>query len=308
MRAVLFAYHDVGCRAIERLIRLKVEIPAVFTHAEDQEENHWFGSVEKLCRERNIPAYTPQSVNLPEWIQKIKSLNPDILFSFYYRSLICKEILDLAPLGAYNLHGSLLPKYRGRVPINWAVINGETESGMTLHAMVEKADAGDIVSQKKVKIDLTDTAHDLFLKLLPLTDLILSETIPQFIAGTLARTPQNHALATVYGRRCPEDGRIDWTKSAQEIYNLVRGVTHPYPGSFTHYNGKKVYIWQAVTEEHNANEISHYLPGQVVSCLPLTVQCGKGQLVILRSQSEEEEDYTGSSWAKTHQVSIGSQF
>src|SRR3989338_11236486 len=139
-------------------------------------------------------------------------MNPEIIFSFYYRRLLCDEILEIPAKGALNLHGSLLPKYRGRAPVNWVLLNGEKETGLTLHHMVKQADAGDIVAQKKVAISREDTALTLFKKLVPFTGEIIKENLALLEKGRAPRMPQNHAEATVYRCRTPEDGRIDWTK------------------------------------------------------------------------------------------------
>ncbi len=145
MKTVVFAYHDMGCLGIEALLAAGYEISAIFTHTDNPGEKAFYGSVARLAAERGIPVYAPDNVNHPLWVERIAQLSPEVIFSFYYRHLICDEILQLAPAGAFNLHGSLLPKYRGRAPLNWVLVNGETETGVTLHRMVKRADAGAIV-------------------------------------------------------------------------------------------------------------------------------------------------------------------
>jgi methionyl-tRNA formyltransferase len=132
------------------------------------------------------------------------------------------------------MHGSLLPKYRGRVPINWAVLRGEIETGATLHRMVEKLDAGEIVAQQAVPILPDDTAAEVFVKVVVAAEICLATTLPQLLAGTVLHQPMNLATGSYFGGRKPEDGRIDWTRSAQEIHNLIRAVAPPYPGAFCH--------------------------------------------------------------------------
>ena len=274
MKAVLFAYHDIGCEAIKTLMDLDQDVAAVFTHRDDPDENVWFGSVEETAKSFGIPVFTPDSPNTEKWIRKIKYIAPDLLLSFYYRHLITDDILKIPAMGALNLHGSLLPKYRGRAPVNWALVNGEKETGLTLHHMVARADAGDIVAQKKIPIGREDTALTLFRKLVPLTRKILTETVPLLEKGEAPRIPQNEALATVFKGRKPEDGRIDWTRDAEEIYNLVRAVTRPYPGAFSFLDGKKVLVWKAQTAEKQGK------PGTILNLNPLTVACGKEALVL----------------------------
>lgn len=246
MKAVVFAYHNMGLVSLEALRRHGYDIATVFTHEDDPGENCWFGSVKNWAVEKNIPVYTTEQVNTPEWIAKIAAVNPDVIFSFYYRRMICREILDLPRLGAFNLHGSYLPYYRGRCPVNWVIINGEKQSGVTLHYMVEKPDAGDIVGQKVVAIETSDTAKTLYEKLCVKAKELLDEVLPVIKKEQIPRKKQNLEEGSYYGGRRPEDGRIDWNKSADEIFNLIRGVTEPYPGAFAFLdNDEKIIIWWA---------------------------------------------------------------
>jgi len=135
MRAVVLAYHNIGCVGIEALLANGYEIAAVFTHRDDPNENLWFRSVAELAAQHEIPVFAPDDINHPLWVQRIREMAPDILFSFYYRDMVKPEILDIPTAGCLNLHGSLLPKYRGRCPINWVLVNGEEETGVTLHYM-----------------------------------------------------------------------------------------------------------------------------------------------------------------------------
>ncbi|HUH67034.1 MAG TPA: formyltransferase family protein, partial [Syntrophales bacterium] len=165
MRAVVFAYHNMGICGLRALKKARVEIAAVFSHKDDPGEKIWFDSVAEWARKNNIEIFCPPDVNTREWTEKISSFAPDVIFSFYYRNMLCDEILRIPKSGAYNLHGSLLPAYRGRTPVNWAIVNGEKETGVTLHHMTGKPDAGDIVGQKAVTIDFEDTARTLYGKL-----------------------------------------------------------------------------------------------------------------------------------------------
>jgi len=152
MKAVVLAYHNIGCIGIEALLKAGIEIEAVFTHKDNPNENIWYNSVAELCTQKGLSVYAPEDVNHPLWIKRISNMKPDVIFSFYYRNMIKKEILSIPSMGCINVHGSLLPKYRGRVPLNWAVINGETESGVTMHYMTGRPDAGDIIGQRSFPI------------------------------------------------------------------------------------------------------------------------------------------------------------
>ncbi len=135
MRAIVAGYHNMGCEGLEALIRNGYDVVAVFTYTDSADEVIWFSSVAEVASRHNIPVYTPDDINHPLWVEKIRELKADVLFSFYYRDIISAAMLDIPASGCFNLHGSLLPKYRGRVPTNWAIINGETETGVTLHHM-----------------------------------------------------------------------------------------------------------------------------------------------------------------------------
>ena len=280
MKLILFAYNDIGYVALKTLHEMGHEICAVFTHPDDPKENVWFRSVRQLAEILKIPVFDPDNINDTEWIKKIKNYQPDALFSFYYRKMICDNILTIPPKGAFNLHGSLLPKYRGRVPIHWAIIHGEKETGLTLHFMVKKPDAGDILAQKKVTIEEDDTALSVYQKLVPLTQKILLKTIPQIEKGTFDRTPQNPTFATYFSGRKPEDGKINWNQTNKQIYNLIRAVTHPYPGAFTEWEGKKMIIWKAKKIPLKTNE----KPETRLSKNPFIIACGQGAIEILEHE------------------------
>ncbi len=306
MRSVVFAYHDVGCVALEELLRAGATVPAVITHDDDPGEIIWFRSVRRLAEAQGLPVYAPQTVNTPEWVERIRGWEPDFLFSFYYRKMLAPEVLALARRGALNLHGSLLPKYRGRSPVNWVLIHDERETGVTLHYMEAKPDRGDIVAQRAVPITDDDTARTLFGKLTAATAALMRESYPRLCAGTAPRVPQDHACATYFGGRRPEDGRIDWGQSARAIFNLVRAVTHPYPGAFASWQGATVYVWEA----HPRPEVppTAGAPGTIVAVQPtLLVQTGAGVLELTRVEGHGEPESPGADWAQQHAVREGAQ-
>lgn len=298
---VVCAYHNVGYRCLEELIRQDADVALVFTHDDSPSEEIWFASVRELALKQGIPVMT-SDVNLRENVALLRELAPDLLLSFYYRNMIREEVLEIPRLGALNLHGSYLPRYRGRVPVNWAVINGESETGATLHYMVEKPDAGDIVDQEKVGIDFTDTALDVFNKVTQAAVAVLARSFPLLIAEKAPRLPMDLARGSYFGGRRPADGRIDWQRSALEIYNLIRGVTHPYPGAFTRLHDRKIVIWSAVPTE-GAGE-----PGRIVSVAPLLVGTGAGLLEIRSLQEEENPEQEAADFARQIGELFGSTF
>ena len=292
-KVVVCAYHNVGYRCLEELLRQGADIRLIFTHEDSPTEEIWFESVRELADRHGIP-YVTTDINLPENRERIREIDPNFLLSFYYRNMIKPQVLELARRGALNLHGSYLPKYRGRVPVNWAVINGETETGATLHYMVEKPDAGDIVDREKVSIEFTDTSLDVFNKVTAAAVTVIGRSWPRLVAGTAPRIPMDLREGNYCSGRKPADGLIDWTKSAVQIYNLIRGVTHPYPGAFSFLDGKKVIVWSAWPVEGSGE------PGMIVSTSPLLVGTGDGLLEITTLQIEEGEELATSQFTGNH--------
>jgi methionyl-tRNA formyltransferase len=241
-RAVVFAYHDVGCRCLQVLLDHRVDVPLVLTHGDAPGENIWFGSVAGLAREKGIETITPEDPNAQAIVDRIRALAPDFVFSFYYRMMLGRPLLAIPGRGAFNMHGSLLPKYRGRVPVNWAIIHGETETGATLHEMVAKPDAGRIVGQESVPIAPDDLAVDVFRKVTGAAGRVLARSLPGLIDGSAALRTQDLSKGSYFGGRRPEDGRIDWSQPAKRIHDLVRAVAPPYPGAFTEVDGKKLRV------------------------------------------------------------------
>jgi methionyl-tRNA formyltransferase len=239
--AVVFAYHDVGVRCLRTLLSGGVTVPLVVTVADDPQENRWYASVAATAVDYGLEVITPASAALPGLASRIRALQPDLLFSFYYRSLLPAALLTSARRGALNMHGSLLPKYRGRAPVNWAILKGERETGATLHYMVERADAGDIVDQMSVPILADDEAREVFAKVTVAAECILARSLAGLLAGTAPRRPQPIVAGQYFGRRTPEDGRIDWRRPAREIHDLVRAVAPPFPGAFADIGAER---WQ----------------------------------------------------------------
>jgi len=279
MKTVVFAYHNMGLAGLYALFNHGFDIAAVFTHEDDPDENCWFGSVKNWAVQKGVKVYTTEEVNSPDWIAKIAAVNPDVIFSFYYRKMIGREIIDLPRVGAFNLHGSYLPHYRGRCPVNWVIINGEKQTGVTLHYMINKPDAGDIVGQKPVVVESSDTAKTLYDKLCWAAKELLDEVLPLIKKGQIPRQKQDLKEGSYYGGRRPEDGRIDWNKSAAEIYNLVRAVTEPYPGAFAFLdNDEKIIIWWA---EPTMSEEA-VIPGKlIITNKEVLVQTGKNAIKLL---------------------------
>lgn len=268
----------MGYACMAALVKMGAPIAALFTHRDDAHEEIWWQSCAELAEKHSVPAYT-EAVGADS-LEKVAALKPAAIYSFSYRYLIPEKILALAPLGAFNVHPSLLPAYRGRAPVNWVLVNGERETGVTLHHMVARADAGDIVGQRSVTIGDSDTALTLYRKLVPLGVELIEELHPTIVAGTAPRRKMDLSKGSYFGRRRPEDGRIDWQWPARRIFNLVRAVTHPYPGAFCFVGGRKLMVWEA----RIGSESSHQgAPGQVIGETEdgsIEVAAGEGSVIV----------------------------
>ena len=305
MRAVVLAYSNIGCVGMRALLRHGFEIVAVFTHRDNPQETIWFDSVAELAATHHLPVFAPEDINHPMWVEKIRESRPDILFSFYYRQLIRTEILDIPKAGCLNLHGSLLPKYRGKAPINWVLVNGERETGVTLHYMTPRPDDGDIVAQERIAISDDDTALTLHRKVAQTAEKLLDEMLPHIKKGTAPRILQDHGKATYFGGRRPSDGEIDWFKTARELRNLVRAVTKPFPGAFSFIGERKCLFWQV---REGKLEETNYLPGTIISTNPLTIATGQNAVVVDYGQPEGSIYMTGEQLARELSLVPGTRF
>jgi methionyl-tRNA formyltransferase len=282
-RILFFGYSEVGYDCLLLLLERGDNVVALVTHEDNPHEKIWFKTPAVAARERGLPVFTPASVNTPEWRERIAALRPDLILSVYYRHMIGTKLLALPRLGAWNLHGSLLPRYRGRAPINWAILHGEPRIGMTLHRMVKAADAGAIVDQEGVNLSPRDTAEQAFRKVLPCARRVLARQIDALLAGTATETPQDEAQATYFGGRTPEDGRIVWTQTSAQIFNLIRAVTDPYPGAFTDVGEARLMVWWAEPDSPAARGRSGR-PGEVLSVAPLVIATADGALELAKTE------------------------
>ncbi|MHB9132030.1 MAG: formyltransferase [Armatimonadota bacterium] len=309
MRLVCLGYQLIGHAGLQYFLEeTDDEVVAVFTHEDSPGEEIWWPSVAELATKHGVPVYTPDNINTPEWVERIRAMQPDFIVGFWYRNLVKQAVLDIPPGGCLNLHGSLLPKYRGRAPINWVLANGERETGMTLHYMVERADAGDIVGQAVIPIDDEDTALTLYQRSAKIGQQVLRAAWPLLRMGKAPRVPQDLSQSTVVGRRTPEDGCIDWAWPARKMHNLVRAVTHPYPGAFIGDGVERIFVWSAWPLPGllcpNAPA-----PGTVcaVSDAGIEVAAGEGHLLLRRVQLSGEDELTGAEFAARYGIVPGSR-
>ena len=284
--AVVFGYHDVGVRCLRVLLGAGVDVRLVVTHEDDPAEARWFGSVAETAREHELECIAPARGDDPEIAKRLRERRPDFVFSFYYRQLLPAAVLEAPLRGAFNMHGSLLPRYRGRAPVNWAILRGERETGATLHHMVARADAGDLVDQQAVPILPDDDAREVMAKVTVAAEIVLARSLPGLIAGTAPRIPQRIDQGEYVGRRRPEDGRIDWSRPARQIHDLVRAVAPPFPGAFTELDGRRVWVHRTrvVAAPPGQAAIAAQLFGAAGRCL---AACGDGGVLELRALADE---------------------
>jgi methionyl-tRNA formyltransferase len=277
-RAVVFAYHDVGVRCLKALLSGGVSVPLVVTVPDDPRERRWFASVAETASDYGLDIAAPADANAAALATRVSALQPDFVFSFYYRSILGAPLLRAARHGALNMHGSLLPRYRGRAPVNWAILRGERECGATLHYMVERVDAGDIVDSQAVPILIDDDAREVYAKVTLAAETLLVRSLPALIAGTAPRRPQPILPGEYFGRRRPEDGRIDWSRPALEIHNLVRAVAPPFPGAFGAVGGERWEIHRTRLSPDTATPQGRLLFGRAGKCY---LSCGDGRALLL---------------------------
>jgi len=282
-RILFFGYSEVGFDCLSLLLERGDNVVALVTHEDNPHEKIWFKTPAVAAREKGVPVFTPESVNNDEWRAKIAALQPELILSVYYRHMVGTKILALPRLGAWNIHGSLLPAYRGRAPINWAVLHGEPRIGMTLHRMVKSADAGAVVDQDGAEIGPRDTAEQAFRKVMPCARRVLARQIDALLAGTAKETPQDESKATYFGGRKPEDGRIHWSQTSTQIFNLIRAVTDPYPGAFVDVGPARLMVWWAETNSAAARGRKG-APGEVLSVSPLVVATADGALELTKTE------------------------
>jgi methionyl-tRNA formyltransferase len=279
MRAVVFGYSNVGDRCLRVLHAGGVQVTLVVTHRDHPGETLWFARVADTAEELGVPMVYAEDLDPAALDARVAAAAPDLIFSFYFRSMLPQSVLARARLGAFNMHGSLLPKFRGRAPTNWAVLKGATETGATLHRMVAKPDAGAIVDQCAVPILPDDTARQVFDKVCVAAETVLWRSLPALLAGSAPELPNDLSQGSYFGGRKPEDGRIDWSRPAAEVYNLIRAVAPPYPGAFTEIAGRRLIVGEArlASAASPASAASHAFRG---SAMPGAVSAGSPGLAV----------------------------
>lgn len=279
MRVLFMGGHELGALVLEHLIAEGFDlIGAVVTETDDA----WYKGVDEAALRHGLPLFREKDINRPGFVQAVRGLRPDLLAVVNFDQILKRELLGIPSLGAVNTHASLLPKYRGRAPLNWAIINGETETGVTVHRVAEGIDTGDILIQRTIPIGLQDTIGDILEKVKTLYPIIVSDALRALQLGTAEPQSQDLSRGFYCGRRTAADGEIDWRKPAKQIYDLIRGVSRPYPGAYTYLGSQKIILWRGtLTDLGQASGDSQ--PGMVLQTDSegFTVVTGDGLLRVL---------------------------
>ncbi|OEH85752.1 methionyl-tRNA formyltransferase [Desulfuribacillus stibiiarsenatis] len=267
--------------------------------------------VKVLAEQYNIPVYQPEKISKREEVERFQQLDIDLVVTAAFGQILSNDFLAIPKLGCINVHASLLPKYRGGAPIHWSVINGETETGVTIMYMVQKLDAGPMLTQKKVAILPTDTTGIVYEKVTQAGAELLIETLPDLIAGRLNPVEQTESEATFAYNICREDERIDWDKPAITIYNQIRGL-NPWPGAYTYYQNQVLKVWASEIYPMNRNQsmeendTKEDIPGMIVRIDKngIVVATGAGYLLLTELQPAGKKKILGKDFVNSGKVLI----
>lgn len=288
-REIFVGGKEKGLLALKQLLKMKANIVYAYILKEDDHEPDKFSpQMVELCEKQKIPFSLTKSIK--KEYDNIKKLNPDLIIVYQWRSLIPKDILELPKRGCICVHEALLPKYRGFAPVNWAVINGETTTGVTLSYLNEGTDTGDIITQRKIKIGPNDTAYNIYKKAVKVSISLLKKYHQDILEGKAPRKKQDETNATYGCPRTPDDGKINWEGSSTSVYNLIRGLSYPYPGAYCFYNGDKVVIQKASLPRQKI-WIGN-IPGRIIERLSngfVEVLCGTGSILIEEIEIDGEK-------------------
>lgn len=309
MKVGWMSFHMVGLNTLTVLLEQGKRIEAVITLKEDQRAKR-SGNVDytELCQKYNVPLYKIADINSAESIDLLKKLQLDVVFVIGWSQIIKDKVLRIPRLGMIGSHSSPLPHNRGSAPINWAIIKGEKETGNTLMLLATGVDTGDIIDQRRFSITIYDTCKSLYEKVADTNKDMILELYQKLISGKFSHRPQpKHIDEEVLPRRRPEDGLIDWSKSSEQTYNFIRGLTRPYPGAFSFLNHKKWYIWHsAILPEKfdipsaKAGEIIGPVFSPVSDACGIIVKCGHSALLVLEIEDENNRTLKGQQLSSAH--------
>lgn len=284
MRLVYLGTPEFAVPTLERIVEAGHEVASVITQPDrprGRGQNPGMPPVKEAAIRLNLPVFQPERIRRPEGLEHLRAIGCDAMVIVGYGQIIPQSVIDLAPLGIINVHGSLLPKYRGAAPIQWAVRNGEIRTGVTTMRIDAGLDTGDMLLKAETEIAPEETAIELGRRLAPMGADLLVETLAGLASGAIVPEKQDNAAATYAPILKKEDGRIDWRQPAHSIHAQTRGF-QPWPGAFTTFRGQTLHIWRAHVTQFDAAAD----PGTIVSRKPLSIACGEGQLELVEVQLE----------------------
>ena len=292
INVALLCAGEIGFRCLRRVLESgAARLAAVFSYRVEPPQDAYLEKTLELARSHGVPAHDAAALGRERCRAALASLELDYIIAIKWRTMLPRSIVETARGGLIVFHASMLPRYRGFAPVNWPLINGERETGVSMFYAAEEMDAGDIIEQRARKISDEDDAGTLDAWLNETVETMLEENLPKLADGTASRVPQDHAQATYAIWRGPEDGRIDWSQPTRTIFNLIRGLTSPYPGAFSMLEGRKLVIWSAGIEREPRRYVGR-IPGKVERIIPgegVNVLTCDGTLRIKRVQLENDE-------------------
>lgn len=305
VRIVFMGTPEFAVPSLEMLIKEGYDVLAVVTQPDKPKGRGNKMSappVKEFAAEHGITVLQPAKIKTPDFVEQIRELGPDLLITAAYGKIISKELLDVPPMGCINVHGSLLPAYRGAAPIHWSIINGEKKTGITTMFTDVGLDTGDMLLKKEIEIGPDMTVGELHDQMAVLGAEVLKDTLVELQNGTLLRKPQEDAISSYAPIISKEVGCIDWNKSAQEIHNLVRG-TNPWPGAYTFLNGSKMRVWR--TDIFDCSEQGH--AGEIIRVGDdgILVKCSNGYIMIQELQFDSSKRMKVSEYIKGHKINSG---
>lgn len=312
MKIIFMGTPDFAAASLQALIDAGYEIPLAVTKEDKPvgRGGHLRPSDVKVCAQKaGIPVYQPHSVKTEEAYKVLAEKAPDLIVVAAFGQIIPKEILELPKFGCINVHASLLPEYRGAAPIQWAILDGKQETGVSIMKMNEGLDTGDILSVSRTPIAPDETGGSLFDRLSALGAQLLLDTIPKLEAGSLTPVRQPEKSPTPYARMIRKsDGRIDWNRSAEEIERQIRGLS-PWPSAFTEWNGKTLKIWKGRVDQEKPEDASASA-GEICGVEPdgIRIRCGSGTLVVESLQMAGKKRMDAAAFLRGHRIEAGMCF
>ncbi len=314
MRVVFMGTPDFAVPTLQQLVNSEFSVVGVVCQPDrpsGRGKKIQFGPVKTFAQAQNLPIVQPEKMKAPTFLETLRSWNPDVIVVAAFGRILPPVILDFPPKGCLNVHGSLLPKYRGAAPIQWAVINGESQTGVTIMVMDVGMDTGAILEQAVVTISAEDTAGDVAARMAQVGGSLLVSTLQKWMAGTVAAQPQNELAATIAPILKKDDGLLDWSQPAKTLVNRIRGLS-PWPGGFTLVEGERWGIWKVQVEEHEGNStlpsnVDHDVPGMIlgVSKQGIQVRTGHGVLRLIEIQPANKKRMAVADYVAGHRIEVG---